>query len=148
MSMDRLILELAQRLYRQRAGMFYAGLPHPAWDEIDNEIRQNHIDYVEKKFVEFLNAGFDNSTIGMVRLEANEDGRRSFRLPNYVALVSAKTRSFELKMARVGVTRAWCGSRYGGEMKQSFARSVAALIRDVHSPMDCDPVHQHWDVVY
>lgn len=63
-------------------------------------------------------------------------------------VVDFATRRHEKKMAQIGVTRAWCGSRYGGEFKQSYARSVAALIVDVHSPMDYSPVHARWDVVY
>lgn len=86
----------------------------------------------------------------MIRIVASEDGHRT-SIPNAwgdTDVVTQATRRHERHAARVGVTRAWCGSRYGGEMKQSFARSVASLIRDVHSPFDYSPVHARWDVIY
>lgn len=92
----------------------------------------------------------------MIRIYADKSGLvtlKTLASPSHpdtavVCVTSPETQHHERKFARIGVTRAWCGSRYGGEAIQSYARSVASLINDVHSPMDYSPVHARWDVVY
>lgn len=64
-----------------------------------------------------------------------------------VCVTSPKTQQHERAWARIGVCKITCSYR-GEDFKPSFARSVAALISDVHSPMDYQPVHARWDVVY
>lgn len=64
-----------------------------------------------------------------------------------VSVVGPITQARERKSARIGQTNAWCMGA-DGEYRQSFALSAKSLIQDVHSPMDCYPVHARWDVVY
>lgn len=130
---------------RDHTGDFFAaGYPRclPSFDEFVAQVQdwKGHQDEAEApKRIEASECGTVTH-----RRERNDEGNVTW----YDDVITGATRKHERRAARVGVMRAWCGSRYGGETKQSFARSVASLISDVHSPFDCSPVHARWDVIY
>lgn len=67
--------------------------------------------------------------------------------PSIRNVKTSKTFAHERKFAHIGVSRHTCMGA-DGKYRASFALTAAALIRDVHSPMDYTPVHANWEVVY